>query len=110
MHFPVPGKADFEKQDLCSLQTKHSKAKPNHNKHPRRLPARLESSVKSQLHLFKRPLGHLPVGFFYNCCLSSTNVIGTSEMMADDKLDKHALKKGTTDLTTGWKAPYKHIV
>lgn len=70
----------------------------------------LKSSVKSLLRLFKRPLGHLPVGFFYNCCLSSTNVIGTSEMMADDKLDKHALKKGTTDLTTGWKAPYKHTV
>lgn len=70
----------------------------------------LKSSVKSLLCLFKRPLGHLPVGFFYNRCLSSTNVIGTSEMMADDKLDKHALKKGTTDLTTGWKAPYKHTV
>lgn len=64
----------------------------------------LKSSVKSLLCLFKRPLGHLPVGFFYNCCLLSTNVIGTSEMIADDKLDKHALKKGTTDLTTGWKA------
>lgn len=53
------------------------------------------------------PLGAVPVGFFYNCCLSSTNGIGISEVMAEGRRDKHALKKGTAGLTTVWKAPYK---
>lgn len=54
------------------------------------------------------PLGALPGVFFSKCCFSRASRAGTSEGVAEDKPDKHALKKGTVDLTTGWKAPHKH--